>query len=169
MGLEIALRICYSARALWQTGADSEARQLLDKMVNWETLTAADGVDHPVQLLLALAVSDDVPEDAFGEVPIRMFLNEVCARHARNELRKEAGTDESTVAAEAHKRVSTFLGITSASAPMTAPLEEPEPNRQAVEEICSAEYTLNSEAFDFKAWVKDALSQWVSALNFVKR
>jgi len=132
-------------------------------------LTTADGVDHPVQLLLALVVCDDVPEETFGEVPIRMLLNEVCARHARNELRKEAGTDESMVVAEAQKRVSAFLGITAFSAPMTAPLEEPEPNRQAVEEACSADYTLDSEDFDFKAWVRDTLSQWVPALNFAKR
>jgi hypothetical protein len=167
--LEIALRICYSARAMWQTGAEGEARQLLDKMVNWETLTAADGVDHPVQLFLAMAVCDDVPEDVFGEVPIRMLLNEVCARHARNQLRKDTGTDESVLVTEAHKRVSSFLGITSASAPTSAPLDEPEPNREAVVEACSAEYTLSTEDFDFKAWVRDTLSQWVPALSFVKR
>jgi len=167
--LEIALRICYSARAMWQTGAEGEASQLLDKMVNWETLTTADGVDHPVQLLLALAVCDDVREDTFGEVPIRMLLNEVCARQARNELRKDTGTDESMVVAEAHKRVAAFLGITAASAPTTSPLEEPEPNRQAVVEACSTDYALDSKDFDFKVWVRDTLSHWVPALNFVKR
>jgi hypothetical protein len=167
--LEIALRICYSARAMWQIGPEGEARKLLDKMLNWDTLTAADGVDHPVQLLLAMAVCDDVPDDVFGQVPIRLLLNEVCARHARNELRKDVGTDESAVSAEAQKRVSAFLGIDAASAPTTSPLDEPEPNREAVEEACSAEYALNSEAFDTKAWIRATLSQWVPALNFVKR
>jgi len=167
--LEIALRICYSARAMWQTGRESEAHKLLDKMVTWDTLTAADGVDHPVQLLLALAVCDNVPDTAFGEVPVRILLNEVCARHARNELRKEVGTDESAVSAEARRRISAFLSITAASAPTASPLEEPEPSRQAVEEACSADYTLDSEAFDAKVWVRDALSPWVPALNFVKR
>lgn len=166
--LEIALRICYSARAIWQTGSEGEAHKLLDKMVNWDTLTAADGVDHPVQLLLALAICDDVPDDALGQVPMRMLLNEVCARQARNELRMKVGTDESAVSAEAHKHVSAFLGITPDSAPTTKPVEEPEPNRQAVKEACSAEYNLNSGAFDAKAWVRSTLSPWVPALNFIK-
>jgi len=167
--LEIALRICYSARAMWQTGSESEAHQLVDRMASWETLTAADGVDHPVQLVLAMAVCDDVPDDALGRVPIKMLLNEVCARRARNELRMTAGTDESTVSAEAHKRVSAFLGVTAASAPRTASLEEAEPSRQAVEEGCCAEYTLNSDDFDAKSWVRDTLSLWVPVLTFVKR
>jgi len=167
--LEIALRICYSARAIWQTGPEGEAHKLLDKMVSWESLTAADGVDHPVQLILALAVCDNVPTDAFGQVPITTLLNEVCARHARNELRKEAGPDESSVSAEGRKRVSAFLGISASSAPTTAPLEEPEPSHQAVEEACSADYTLNSEVFDAKAWVRDTLTPWIPVLMFVKR
>lgn len=166
--LEIALRICYSARTMWHTGSESESRQLVDKMASWETLTAADGIDHPVQLALAMAVCDDVPDDALGQVPMSMLLNEVCARHARNELRMKVGTDESAVSAEAHKRVSAFLGVSSASAPATAPLEEPEPSRQAVEEACCAEYSLNSDDFDAKSWVRDTLSPWVPLLSFVK-
>eukprot|EP00746_Dinoflagellata_sp_MGD_P000261 gnl/MRDRNA2_/MRDRNA2_100464_c0_seq1.p1 gnl/MRDRNA2_/MRDRNA2_100464_c0~~gnl/MRDRNA2_/MRDRNA2_100464_c0_seq1.p1 ORF type:complete len:1140 (+),score=257.13 gnl/MRDRNA2_/MRDRNA2_100464_c0_seq1:110-3529(+) len=167
--LEIALRICYSARAIWQTGSEGEAHKLLDKLANWDPLTSADGVDHPVQLLLALAICDDVPDNAMGQVPMRTLLNEVCARQARNELRMKAGTDESAVSAEAHKHVCAFLGITPDSAPTAKPVDEPEPSRQAVEEACSAEYALNSEAFDSKAWVRRTLLPWVPALNFVKR
>jgi hypothetical protein len=167
--LEIALRICYSARALFQPGSDGEMHQLLHKMANWDSLTAADGVDHPVQLLLALAICDDVPENAFGQVPIRMLLNEVCARQARSEMRMKAGGDESAVWAATLKHVSAFLGITSDSAPQAKPVEEPEPSRQAVEEACSAEYSLDSDAFDTKAWVRRTLSPWVPALSFVKR
>merc|ERR1712078_151613 len=100
---------------------------------------------------------------------MRTLLNEVCARQARNELRMKAGTDESAVSAEAHNHVSAFLGITSDSAPTTKPVDEPEPSRQAVEEACSVEYMLNSEAFDSKAWVRHTLSPWVPALTFVKR
>ena len=39
-----------------------------EKLANWESITAADGVDHPVQMLLALAVADEVAEVALGVV-----------------------------------------------------------------------------------------------------
>lgn len=166
---EIALRICYSARAIWKIGQDDEAETLCAKLANWETLTTADGVDHPVQLLLALAVLDEVPEEALGQVPTSALLNEVCARCARDELRKAAGTDEGEVAAAARRRVSAFLGVTAASSPTAAPLEESEPQRDAVREACCADYTLDPGAFDFKAWVKDVLTPWTPALIFVLR
>jgi len=175
--LEIALRICYSARALREASPDGEAcrwidgdaRLLCQKMADWETLTTADGVDHPVQLLLALAVCDDLPDGALGPVPILSLLNEVFARHARNELRQSAGTDEGDVVAAARQRVSAFLGVTAESAPRAAPLEEPEPERCAVAEACRSDYTLSVEAFDYKAWVKDTSSPWAPALYFVRR
>jgi len=168
--VEMALRICYSARALWHTGAESEAHSLCEKLANWEdAITAADGVDHPVQLLLALAVADDVPEVALGLVPVLSILNEVCARRARGELRQVAGTEEPAVMAAGRKRVAGFLGVTAASAPQTLCLEESEPKREAVTEACCGDYTLDSEEFDFKDWVKEALQPWTPALTFVKR
>jgi hypothetical protein len=138
-------------------------------LANWETLTAADGVDHPVQLLLALAVVDDLPENATGFVPMLSLLNEVCARRARGDLPQLAGTDELAVIAAARKRVEGFLGISHSSAPQTRPLEESEPTREAVREACCSEYLLDTNAFDFKAWVREALHPWTSALTFVKR
>mmetsp|Transcript_123085 Transcript_123085/g.359351 ORF Transcript_123085/g.359351 Transcript_123085/m.359351 type:complete len:1144 (+) Transcript_123085:57-3488(+) len=167
--VEVALRICYSARALWQPGPDGEARALCAKLANWEPLTAADGVDHPVQALLALAVADDLPEPALGLVPILTLLNDVCARRARGELRQDAGTDENAVLAAARKRVAAFLGVTAASAPQARPLEESEPSREAVQESCCADYDLDCAAFDFKEWVRDVLQPWTPALLFVKR
>lgn len=168
--VEIALRICYSARVLWKSGADSEAHTLCEKLSNWEeSLTSADGVDHPVQLLLAMAVVDELPATALGVVPLLAMLNEVCARKARGELRQLSGTEEPAVMAAARKRVAGFLSVTTASAPQTRPLEESEPTRQAVAETCCAEYALDPESFDFKGWVRDTLQPWAPALIFVKR
>lgn len=167
--LEVALRICYSARAIWKSGPHSEARTLCDKLASWETITSADGVDHPVQLLLALAVADDIPEGVFGQVPLLALLNEVCARQARDELRRTAGTDEPAITAAARRRVAAFLGVTKESAPYTKSLEESEPLRNAVREVCLADFTLDSISFDFKSWVKNVLDPWVPAIQFVKR
>lgn len=167
--VDIALRICYSARALWQVGAESEADSLCQKLANWDTLTAADGVDHPVQVLLASAVLDDLPEGALGLVPVLGLLNEVCARRARDQLRQTSGTDEASVVKAAHKRAAAFLGITAVSAPSACPLEQPEPGREAVMESCCADYALDTEVFDFKGWVRDTLKPWTSALVFARR
>merc|ERR1712060_102611 len=60
-------------------------------------------------------------------------------------------------------------GVTQESAPRTLSLEESEPQRSAVREACCADFTLTPAAFDFKAWVKDALEPWVPALQFAKR
>lgn len=167
--LDIALRICYSARVIWQQAPNSEVKSLCKRLADWETLTTADGIDHPVQLLLALAVTDDFSEDFFSPVAVRILLSEVCARTARNELRMANGTDELAVLAAARKRVCTFLSVTSDSAPTTLPLEHSEPQQSAVEEACSAEYTLDDRTFDFKAWVHKALDSWLPALAFVKQ
>eukprot|EP00930_Biecheleria_cincta_P055671 TRINITY_DN41970_c0_g1_i1.p1 TRINITY_DN41970_c0_g1~~TRINITY_DN41970_c0_g1_i1.p1 ORF type:complete len:1146 (-),score=258.09 TRINITY_DN41970_c0_g1_i1:213-3650(-) len=167
--LDVALRICYSARAIWKSGPESEAHMLCDKLASWETITSADGVDHPVQLLLALAVSDDIPEGVLGQVPVLALLNEVCARKARDELRRTVGTEEPAIMAAARKRVAAFLGVTKETAPQTQSLEESEPQRAAVREICLADFTLDTTSFDFKSWVKDALDPWVPAVQFVKR
>mmetsp|Transcript_60168 Transcript_60168/g.188446 ORF Transcript_60168/g.188446 Transcript_60168/m.188446 type:complete len:1143 (+) Transcript_60168:55-3483(+) len=167
--VEIALRICYSARALWQSGRDSEAYALLEKLASWEPLTTVDGVEHPVQVLLAVAVADELPEGALGVVPCLTLLNESCARRARNELRQLAGTEEPAVMAAARRRVASFLGVAAASAPQTRPLEESEPSREAVEEACCPDFVLDPAAFDFKEWVRGALQPWAPALAFVRR
>jgi hypothetical protein len=126
-------------------------------------------VDHPVQLLLAIAIVDDLPTNAVGFVPLLALLNEVCARRARGDLRQVAGTDEMAVMAAARKRVGDFLGISRSSAPQTRPLEESEPTREAVMETCCTEYALSTDSFDFKAWVRETLHPWTSALVFAKR
>merc|ERR1712048_764974 len=117
----------------------------------------------------AMAVVDDLPEACLGFVPSLSILNEVCARRARGELRQCVGTDESAVVKAAQKRAAAFLGVSNASAPHTLPLEDSEPRREAVLETCCTDYSLDATAFDFKAWVRDALKPWAPALVFVRR
>jgi uncharacterized protein YegL len=167
--VEMALRICYSARALWQTGPESEAQTLCEKLANWEPITTADGVDHPVQLLLALATVDNLPTDCLGFIPVLSLLNEVCARRARGELRQLVGTDEPAVMAAARKRVAGFLGVTVDSAPQTLGLEQSEPRWEAVAEACCGDFNINAASFDFKEWVRNALQPWLPAIVFVRR
>lgn len=158
---EIALRICYSARAIWQPGTAGEAQMLCAKLANWETLTIADGVDHPVQMLLALVVADDVPDGVLGTVPLAALLNEVCARQAEDDLRRIG-------AGAGRARVAAFLGITLASAPRVARHAQ-ERRREAVMESCRGDYTLNADVFDFKRWVRYALEPWTHAVLFARR
>jgi len=167
--VEIALRICYSARAMWQLEAGGEARTLCERLASWDTLTTADGVEHPVQLLLALAVLDELPDGALGQVPLLGLLNEVCARRARDELRQAAGTDSLAVLAAARKRCSSFLGVSKATAPTVCGLGEAEPPRMNVQEACCDGYVLDDSAEDFKAWVKNACCTFAQGLLFVQR
>lgn len=159
---EVALRICYSARAMWNPGENGEARALCNKLGNWETLTAADGVDHPVLLLLALAVSDDVPDGVLGEVPVAALLLEVCGRKAEDDVRRSG-------AAAVRNKVAAFLGVSPESAPQVTSSRVPEPRREAVLESCRGDYALHPEAFDYKAWVRGALTPWTHAVLFARR
>jgi hypothetical protein len=156
---EIALRICYSARVIW---AGQEAQQMCNKLADWETLTSEDGVEHPVQLLLALAVNDDLPADIFGPVPMAQLLNEVCARRADDELRR-VGT------VVGRRRVGAFLSVSYFSAPQVRRDISLERHSEAVMESCSADYAINPDGFDFKSWVRGALMPWAAAILFVRR
>eukprot|EP00928_Gymnodinium_smaydae_P074576 TRINITY_DN57607_c0_g1_i1.p1 TRINITY_DN57607_c0_g1~~TRINITY_DN57607_c0_g1_i1.p1 ORF type:complete len:694 (-),score=58.21 TRINITY_DN57607_c0_g1_i1:284-2365(-) len=162
---EAALRICYSARHLWDCGPSGEAQKLLGKLADWETLTADDGVEHIVQLLLALVTADDVPEGIFGPVPMAQLLNEVCARGANNELQRNGKTI-------ALRRVGAFLGVSFFTAPR--PLKRlsgtpVETQRVAALESCRTDYKIDPEAFDFKSWVKGAITPWANAIMFARR
>jgi len=159
---EIALRICYSARAIWDSSDSGQAHQLVHKLGDWETLTSVDGVQHPVQLLLALVVADTVPEDIFGPVPMAQLLNEVCARRAADELRRNG-------AAVAQRRVGAFLGVSYFSAPKLirgVPLEN---QFELAREACSRDYVIDPDAYDFKSWVRGALAPWADAITFARR
>jgi len=167
--LDVALRICYSARSIWGPDLGGPMSELCEKMARWDTaLTSADGVDHPVQMLLALACCDKFDAAALKRPPVLTFLNEVCARRAREDLRMAAGSNDELVVDElARKRVAAFLGVTAASAPGTAEIGESELSREAVRENCSGDISVSTEAFDFENWVAECLGPWVPALHFV--
>lgn len=168
--LEVALRICYSARAFWRPDTDGDAQRLCVKLAQAdEPLTAADGVDHPVQLLLALAICDDVPHEALETPSVMALLNEVCARRARDELRICAGTDESAVAKAARHRVAQFLGVAKDSSPDAAPVDQPEPPQEAVRAACRTDYAVDGSDFNYRAWISEAVRPWVGAMIFVRR
>ncbi|CAJ1453665.1 unnamed protein product [Effrenium voratum] len=167
--LEVFLRIVYSARKLWKTDADSDLHKLCEKMAKWESLTAADGVDHPVQLLLALAAVDELPEAALDQVPLLLLLNEALARSARDELKSQGCREEPQIIAAARKRVASFLGISASSAPAAQELMTAEPPRSNVREACNAEYTLETKDFDYKTWVTARAVPWAHALCAVQQ
>jgi hypothetical protein len=135
---------------------------LCKKLADWEALTAEDGIEHPVQLLLALAVADDLPDGIFGPVPMAQLLNEVCARRADDELCRIGSI-------VGKRRVGAFLGVSFFSAPQPSDNSAFERQRAAVVESCSADYAIDSDAFDFKSWVQGALTPWANAILFARR
>uniref|UniRef100_A0A7S3T6L3 Uncharacterized protein n=1 Tax=Strombidinopsis acuminata TaxID=141414 RepID=A0A7S3T6L3_9SPIT len=169
--VEAALRLCYSARSLWRPDDKGDAHELVSRLALWgETLTAADGIDHPVQLLLALAICDEVSDDALATPALVALFSEVCARKARDELCMKAGSHEQPVVmALARRTVAGFLGVTNASAPAALPVEEAEPRCSEVQEACATDVVLDTHSFDFVEWVGDALRPWLPALLFVQR
>ena len=166
--LEVFLRICYSARKLWKTNKESDLYQLCQRLANWDSITAADDVEHPVKLLLALAVLDELPEAALEQVPILSLLNEACARRANDELKGMGHREEPQIMAAARARVASFLGIVPSSAPDTMDLMVGEPARNLVREGCCAEFTLNEEEFNYKKWVQESCIPWVHALRTIR-
>jgi hypothetical protein len=159
---EIALRICYSARACWDPKDRREPQAMCRKLSEWEALTTIDDVEHPVQMLLALAVADDVPDSTFGPVPMALLLNEVCARRADAELSRVG-------AVVGRRRVGAFLDVSFFSAPQPSGDPDSEMQRSAVLESCRADYTVDADAFDFKSWTRGALAPWAHAILFVRR
>jgi len=160
--LELALRICYSARKVWSPKVEGEMHELCQKLSCWgDSLTAADGVEHPIKLLLALACCDEVAEGSLATPAVLALLNEVCARHAHDEI-KAATID-------GRSRVRSFLSVDKSSAPACLPLGESEPAYAAVKESCRSDYELDGAAFNFKKWVWKALQPWLPALRFVRR
>jgi len=159
---DIALRICYSARHMWDCGPCGEPQKLLKKLSDWESLTLDDGIEHMSQLLLALVTADDVPEEVFEPVPIAQLLNEVCARQANRELRRNGNSI-------ACRRVGAFLGVSFFTAPKLSKRLPMEKQRAAALESCRADYSIDPDAFDFKSWVKGAVAPWANAIMFARR
>merc|ERR1712107_435445 len=67
------------------------------------------------------------------------------------------------------KTVCSFLSITQSSAPVAAPLGVAEPPRDTVAETCSCDFSLDTDKFDFKSWVAEALKPWENGLCAVRR
>jgi len=122
----------------------------------------ADGVEHPVQLLLALAIMDDLPDGIFEAVPMAQLLNEVCARKADIELQKVGSI-------VGRRRVGAFLGVSFFSAPQPSDAPEFEAQRTSVLESCRSDYKIDADAFDFKSWTRGVLEPWSQAILFVRR
>jgi len=156
--IEVLLRILYSARI---TMGNDTCKELVSKLSNWEeSITPADGIDHPLQLVLAMACicDDDLVKDSLNPPALLLILNEMCSRNARDILNMKANATNTTsttssaaaVSGESgenlisisRKFVSQFLGIDAASAPEAKGLEEAEPNLTAVREGCCADFTL---------------------------
>jgi len=168
--VDVALRILYSARATWKPDAEGDAHAFCEKLIDeGAALTTADGVDHPVQILLALAICDDVNDDAFEHAAMMKFINEVCARRARDELKSMVAADENVINTEARRRVRAFLGVTSASAPEAASVEDAEPAHSEVRLGCSRDYDLIWQEEDYVGWVAKALKPWLGSLAFVHK
>eukprot|EP00971_Amphidinium_carterae_P337731 6474707-Amphidinium_carterae.1 len=137
--------------------------ELCERLASWgDSITAADGIEHPVKLLLALACCDDVADASLSTPAVLTLLNEVCARRAHDELKADDTLN-------GRSRVRSFLGIASSSAPCSAPLGESEPVQAAVRESCRSDYELNEQAFNFEAWTLRTIQPWLSALRFVRR
>lgn len=169
------MRILYSTRAIWRPDVGGDAHQFCIHLAEGSRpLTAADGVDHPLQLLLAVA-SADVPAGLLepraggGSEPVLALLNEVCARHARGELQAAVGNEEPAISAASRRKVANFLSVSEASAPRARAVDEAEPPQQEVRDGCCADWVLDSDAFDFVEWVGVVLRPWIGALVFVQR
>lgn len=166
--IEVLLRVLYSSRILM---GKKTCLELVSKLSNWEeSITPADGIDHPLQLMLALACicDEDIAELALTSTPaLLLVLNEMCSRNARDILKMKANNTSSTSSTTtsstvtdgsgggdesdnlvtfSRKFVSQFLGIHASSAPEAKGLEEAEPSFASVREQCCADYTIKSSS-----------------------
>jgi len=168
--LDIALRICYSVRKIWEDVPDSqkEYENLLCRLLQWDELTAADGVNDTSQLLLALTALCDNNCANYGIAApaVLMLVNETLSRHARVHFRSQAGGEASQAKIRAITCVRGFLGVTDDSAPQAQEQDEPEPLQAEVEAMCRRDVKLDRGAFDFQHWVLDKTQPVLHAVAF---
>lgn len=168
--LDVALRICYSMRKLWED--DQAGKQvyvnLLIRMQEWEELTAADGIHEPCQLFLALAALCDTDrlEDAMAPPNVLTVLNETLYRKARHRFKSKAGSEPQRARILAAESVRHFLGITDDSAPQAGEMDTPEPDYTDVAASCSRDVKLTRNSFDYERWAIDALTPSLRAFSF---
>eukprot|EP00440_Ansanella_granifera_P008017 gb/GFBE01008678.1/.p1 GENE.gb/GFBE01008678.1/~~gb/GFBE01008678.1/.p1 ORF type:complete len:1041 (+),score=255.90 gb/GFBE01008678.1/:1-3123(+) len=168
--LEIALRICYSARKHFESEPwqKKEYERLLTQMQDWDELTTKEGVMDPSQLFLALTVFCDSERfaDAVAPPAVLMALNETLARKARHRFKSQAGAEAHKAKILAAECVRGFLGITEDSAPQAAATDEPEPARADVEAGCQRDVNLDTAHFDFENFTLESLVPTLSAFSF---
>jgi hypothetical protein len=138
---------------------------MLKQLFDWEMLTEADGVDHPAQLLLALAMLDrkelgldstgacGVPAGAGGgpttpaagtsstklsSTALYNLCNETLSRMARLVLKGSTDGSAEEMKRSAHQRVCQLLSVAPDSAPKPTAVEEPEPEIEVIAEACDA-------------------------------
>jgi hypothetical protein len=169
-----ALKIIYSARKhLVGTFAMAKYVELLKRLQNWESLTEADGVDHTVQLLLAMLVVDKAELGMSAVLDSHAFFNlcnETLSRAARFELKASTDGSADVMRAAAHDKVVQLLSIDESSCPHPTAVEEPEPDRAAIAEECEDirpgyTLTLQSETRKFCGRALEATVRCVAFAN----
>jgi len=168
--LDIALRICYSVRKIWEhhPSLQQEYERLFCRLKDWDELTAADGIHDPSQLLLVLVALCDKEDSTHALAPpaILMLFNEVLSRKAKQRFKSMAGGEASKSRLLAVTCVRGFLGVTDDSAPTAQAIDQPEPSREEVEASCRKDVTLDRGSFDFQDWSLKALTPFLRACAF---
>eukprot|EP00668_Euglena_longa_P001619 GGOE01001912.1.p1 GENE.GGOE01001912.1~~GGOE01001912.1.p1 ORF type:complete len:1281 (-),score=336.11 GGOE01001912.1:239-3772(-) len=164
-----ALQILYSVRRHWGVQGGQASRALAARLLRWESITEADGVSHPVEILLALAALDwgDLP--ALQPPALMILFNEILSRRARTMLRGMTSdhTDASTLklACTLMRRA---LGIADDSCPQPTPPEEKEPPLDVTRDTCRCDYTMSPTEFDIPAFLEETLRPTITTLHFIQ-
>jgi len=174
--ISLAMRIVYSVRA--QLGARVEKAEgryydVLRQLVDWEPLTEAAGVDHPLQALLAMSALDckTLGLSAPGIPALYNLCNETLSREMR--LRLKACTDGSSggMMKAAQAQMCEFLGVSEESCPQPTSVEDLEPPRESVWEECvdaRPAYCVNEEKLDARELVEKTLYPTMRMVQFAQ-
>ena len=175
----LALKIVYSARRhLGKYASNPECRYvvLLRRLLDWDTLTEADGCDHPAQVLLALCVVDRgdpaLGLPALTQPALYNLCNEALSRAARGELKGATDGSASAMRAAAATKAMALLGVARDSSPAPTAVELPEPERAAVIEACGSirpSYTLAPRQQDeTRAFCEQRLAETARGVEFAR-
>eukprot|EP00931_Biecheleriopsis_adriatica_P065894 TRINITY_DN40347_c0_g1_i1.p1 TRINITY_DN40347_c0_g1~~TRINITY_DN40347_c0_g1_i1.p1 ORF type:complete len:321 (-),score=52.95 TRINITY_DN40347_c0_g1_i1:78-1040(-) len=157
--LDTALKICCTARAQWQREPSlaMQYEDLLNRLQNWEGLTAEDGLEDPSQAFLALTAlcSCESPQfcKAMASTAILLVTNEMLARRAQRLFKNDL---------EATGCVSRFLGLEAPPSPFSPKQEMDGVRPRSLEQIVS----LSCEEFDFKQWAWEVFQPVLHAFAF---
>eukprot|EP00667_Euglena_gracilis_P000773 EG_transcript_773 len=164
-----ALQILYSVRRHWGPQGGEPYRALAARLLRWEPVTEADGVSHPVELLLALAALDWGDGPALPPPALMVLFNETLSRRARAMLRGMT-TDHSDASTlrQACRLMRRALGITDDSCPEPTPPEEKEAPLEVTRDACRCDYTVTPAEVDLAAFLEETLRPTVRVLRFVR-